>query len=118
VAPRVVTYLETTPGSDELRVVHLDQHATAEQIRRAAGGGTVGAGSLLGELKSVIGFSIGLVGRTRPDLVTQRRTELWDLLAVGRLNLKYIDLPLGEITKAIDLVATRSNLGRVVLRTR
>lgn len=83
-----------------------------------AGGGTVGAGSLLGELKSVIGFSIGLVGRTRPDLVTQRRTELWDLLAAGRLNLKYIDLPLGEITKAIDLVATRSNLGRVVLRTR
>ena len=54
----------------------------------------------------------------RPDLVTQRRTELWDLLAAGRLNLKYIDLPLGEITKAIDLVATRSNLGRVVLRTR
>ena len=36
VAPRVVTYLETAPGSDELRVVHLDQHATAEQIRRAA----------------------------------------------------------------------------------
>jgi hypothetical protein len=31
-----VTYLETAPGSDELRVVHLDQHATAEQIRRAA----------------------------------------------------------------------------------
>jgi hypothetical protein len=29
-----------------------------------------------------------------------------------------IDLPLGEITKAIDLVATGSNLGRVVLRTR
>ena len=83
-APRVVTYLETAPGSDELRVVHLDQHATAEQIRRAV----------------------------------QRRTELWDLLAAGRLNLKYIDLPLGEITRAIDLVATRSNLGRVVLRTR
>jgi hypothetical protein len=66
----------------------------------------------------VIGVSIGLVGRTRPDLVTQRRTELWDLLAADRLNLKYIDLPLGEITKAIDLVPTRSNLGRVVLRTR
>ena len=28
--------------------------------------------------------SIGLVNRTRPDLVTQRRTELWDLLAAGR----------------------------------
>ena len=87
----------------------------------SAGGGTVDTvdtASLLGGLKSVIGFSIGLVNRTRPDLVTQRRTELWDLLAAGQLNPKYVDLPLEEITKAIDLVATRSNLGRVVLRTR
>jgi NADPH:quinone reductase-like Zn-dependent oxidoreductase len=84
----------------------------------SAGGGTVDTGSLLGELKSVTGFSIGLVSRTRPDLVVQRRTELWDLLAAGRLSPKHVDLPLAEITKAIDLVATRSNLGRVVLRTR
>ena len=84
----------------------------------SAGGGTVDTASLLGGLKSVIGFSIGLVNQIRPDLVTQRRTELWDLLAAGRLNPKYVDLPLEEITKAIDLVATRSNLGRVVLRTR
>ena len=84
----------------------------------SAGGGTVDTASLLGGLKSVIGFSIGLVNRTRPNLVTQRRTELWDLLAAGRLNPRYVDLPLEAITKAIDLVATRSNLGRVVLRTR
>ena len=84
----------------------------------SADSGTVDTASLLGGLKSVIGFSIGLVNRTRPDLVTQRRTELWDLLAAGRLNPKYVDLPLEAITKAIDLVATRSNLGRVVLRTR
>jgi NADPH2:quinone reductase len=84
----------------------------------SAGGGSVDTASLLGGLKSVIGFSIGLVNRTRPDLVVQRRTELWDLLAAGRLNPKYVDLPLEEITRAIDLVATRSNFGRVVLRTR
>ena len=84
----------------------------------SAGGGTVEAGSLLGELKSVIGFSIGLISRTRPDLVIERRTELWDLLAAGRLNPRYVDFPLEEITRAIDLVATRSNLGRVVLRSR
>jgi NADPH:quinone reductase-like Zn-dependent oxidoreductase len=83
----------------------------------SAGGGTVDAGSLLGELKSVIGFSIGLVSRTRPGLVAQRRAALWDLLAAGRLNPKYADLPLEQIAEAIDLVATRSNLGRVVLRT-
>ena len=84
----------------------------------SAGGGTVDAGSLLGGLKSVIGFSIGLVSRTQPDLVTQRRTELWDLLAAGRLDPRYVDFPLEEISRAIDLVTTRSNLGRVVLRTR
>ena len=84
----------------------------------SAGGGTVDTASLLGGLKSVIGFSIGLVNQIRPDLVTQRRTELWDLLAAGQLNPRYVDLPLEEITKAIDLVATRGNLGRVVLRTR
>ena len=83
----------------------------------SADSGTVDTASLLGGLKSVIGFSIGLVNRTRPDLVIQRRTELWALLAAGRLNPKYVDLPLEAITKAIDLVATRSNLGRVVLRT-
>ena len=84
----------------------------------SAGGGTVDTGSLLGGLKSVIGFSIGLVNRTRPDLVAQRRAELWDLLAAGLLNPRYVDLPLEAITKAIDLVATRSNRGRVVLHTR
>jgi NADPH:quinone reductase-like Zn-dependent oxidoreductase len=84
----------------------------------SAGGGTVDAGSLLGGLKSVIGFSIGLVSRTQPDLVIQRRTELWDLLAAGRLDPRFVDFPLEEISRAIDLVTTRSNLGRVVLRTR
>ena len=64
------------------------------------------------------GRGVGLVNQTRPGLVTQRRTELWDLLAAGRLDPKYVDFPLEEITKVIDLVATQSNLGRVVLHTR
>lgn len=84
----------------------------------SAGGGTVEVGSLLAGLKSVIGFTIGTVNRTRPDLIIQRRTELWDLFATGRLNPQHTDFPLEEIIKAINLVATRSNLGRVALRTR
>ncbi|MGV9778723.1 quinone oxidoreductase family protein [Streptosporangium sp. NPDC003464] len=83
----------------------------------SAGGGAVDAGSLLGGLKSVIGFSIGLDSRTRPELIDARRAELWDLLAARRLDPRYVDLPLEEIAKAIELVAARSNLGRVVLRT-
>jgi len=50
-------------------------------------------------------------------VVTQHRTELWDLLGAGRLNPRHVDLTLDDITKAIDLVANRRNLGRVVLRT-
>ena len=83
----------------------------------SAGGGAVDAGSLLGGLKQVIGFSIGLINRTRPELVEARRAELWDLLASGALRPQHIDFPLEDITKAIDLVTTRGNLGRVVLRT-
>ena len=84
----------------------------------SAGGGTVDAGSLLAGLKSVIGFSIGLVSRTRPDLVPSAEPSYGSCSPAGRLNPKYVDLPLAEITRAIDLVATRSNLGRVVLHTR
>ena len=83
----------------------------------SANGGGIDAGSLLGGLKSVIGFSIGLVSRSRPDLVRSRRAELWDLLAAGRLHPRYVDLPLADVTEAIDLVANRRNRGRVVLRT-
>ncbi len=38
--------------------------------------------------------------------------------AAGRLHPKSVDFPFEEITKAINLVANRSNLGRVALRTR
>ena len=128
-ADEVVTYAQPSWGDPVDLVldgvggelVQRGVHALApfgRLVAFSAGGGTVDAGSLLGGLKSVIRFSIGLVSRTRPDLVIQRRTELWDLLAAGRLNPRYADFPLEDITKAIDLVATRSNLGRVVLRTR
>jgi NADPH:quinone reductase-like Zn-dependent oxidoreductase len=83
----------------------------------SAGGGAIDAGSLLGGLKQVIGFSIGLINRTRPELIETRRADLWDLLAAGTLRPQYVDFPFEDITKAIDLVAARGNLGRVVLRT-
>ncbi|MGH3207372.1 MAG: quinone oxidoreductase family protein [Trebonia sp.] len=128
-ADEVVTYSEATWGDPvdlvldgvggELVQRGVDALAPfGRLVAFSAGGGTVDAGSLLGGLKSVIGFSTGLVSRTRPDLVTQRRTELWGLLTAGQLNPKYVDFPLEGITKAVDLVTGRSNLGRVVLRTR
>ncbi|SNQ51342.1 conserved hypothetical protein [Frankia canadensis] len=83
----------------------------------SAGGGTIDAGSLLGGLKSVIGFAIGTVNRTRPELVERRRAELWDLLAAGQLRPRHVNVPFEKITNAIELVANRANQGRVVLRT-
>jgi NADPH:quinone reductase-like Zn-dependent oxidoreductase len=82
----------------------------------SAGGGSVDVGSLLG-LKSVIGFTIGQLNRTRPEMVERHRAELWDLLAAGRLHPRHTDFPLEQVTEAIELVTVRANLGRVVLRT-
>jgi NADPH2:quinone reductase len=83
----------------------------------SAGGGAVDAGSLLGGLKSVIGFSIGLVSREQPELIDQRRAELWERLAAGHLRPQHIDFPFDQINDAIGLIRARGNLGRVVLRT-
>ena len=83
----------------------------------SAGGGSVEVGSLLGDVKSVIGFTIGQLNRARPELVERHRAELWDLLAAGRLHPRHTDFPLEQVTEAIELVAARANLGRVVLRT-
>lgn len=83
----------------------------------SAGGGTIDAGSLLGGAKSVIGFSIGLVNQTSPDLIEARRTELWNLLTTGALDPRHVAFPFERIDAAIKLVAGRHNRGRVVLRT-
>ncbi|MFG2052534.1 zinc-binding alcohol dehydrogenase family protein [Micromonospora sp. NPDC048930] len=83
----------------------------------SAGGGTVDVASLLGGMKSVIGFTIGTLNRTRPDLVDQHRAELWELLAGGALHPRRVEFGLDEIAAAVALVASRGNLGRVVVTT-
>jgi NADPH:quinone reductase-like Zn-dependent oxidoreductase len=126
-ADEVVTYAQPSWG-DPVDVV-LDG-VGGDAIRRgvetlapfgrlvafSAGGGSVDVGSLLG-LKSVIGFTIGQLNRTRPEMVERHRAELWDLLAAGRLHPRHTDFPLEQVTEAIELVTVRANLGRVVLRT-
>ena len=83
----------------------------------SAGGGIVDVADLLGGAKSVIGFTVGTLNRTRPELVDRHRAELWDLLAADRLHPRHIDFPLDRVAEAIELITTRANLGRVVLRT-
>jgi len=84
-------------------------------VAYSAGGGNVDAGTLLGGLKSVVGFSIGLITREHPELLDERRAELWELLAAGRLRPAYTALPLAAIADAVALVDARANLGRVLL---
>lgn len=127
-ADEVMTYAQPSWG-DPVDVV-LDG-VGADAVRRgvetlapfgrlvafSAGGGRVEVGSLLGDVKSVIGFTIGRLNRTRPELVERHRAELWDLLAAGRLQPRHTEFPLDQVAEAIELVAARANLGRVVLRT-
>ncbi|MFB8002017.1 zinc-binding dehydrogenase [Nocardia sp. NPDC056000] len=86
-------------------------------VAYSAGRGTVDANSLLADLKTVTGFSIGLLSRTRPDLIDAYRAELWKLLAAGLIRPRHTVLPFEGIDAAIDLIATRRNLGRVMIRT-
>ncbi|HEU5417848.1 MAG TPA: zinc-binding dehydrogenase [Streptosporangiaceae bacterium] len=81
----------------------------------SAGGGSVDAGSLLAGLKSVTGFSMGLISRQQPELIGERRAELWRLLAAGQLRPACTTLPFGQLGAAIELIESRRNLGRVVL---
>ncbi|WP_433615821.1 zinc-binding dehydrogenase [Dactylosporangium sp. CA-139114] len=81
----------------------------------SAGGGTLDAGELLGGGRTVTGFTVGLWHRLRPAVVDGWRAELWDLLAAGRISPRYQELD--DLGAALDLVARRRNLGRVVVRT-
>jgi NADPH:quinone reductase-like Zn-dependent oxidoreductase len=81
----------------------------------SAGGGSVDAGSLLGGLKTVTGFSVGLLSRERPELLGAYREELWRFLADGRLRPVTAGFGFAELDRALALVAARANLGRVVL---
>ncbi|MFC9995351.1 zinc-binding alcohol dehydrogenase family protein [Nocardia sp. NPDC127526] len=83
----------------------------------SAGGGTVDASGLLTDLKTVTGFAVGLLGRTRPEVLESYRAELWRLLAAGELRPQHTVLPWDRMDTAIDLIETRRNLGRVAVRT-
>jgi NADPH:quinone reductase len=83
----------------------------------SAGGGNVDASSLIGSLKTVTGFSIGLISRQDPGLIEQRRAELWKMLAAGQLRPAHKAFPMERVADAVELIETRRNLGRVLLRT-
>ncbi|MCU1646299.1 MAG: NADPH:quinone reductase [Nocardia sp.] len=86
-------------------------------VAYSAGGGSVDVNSLLAHLKTVTGFSVGMLSRTRPDLIDSYRSELWELLSAGHLRPHHTVFPLENINKAVELIESRRNLGRVIVQT-
>ncbi|MEV3988063.1 zinc-binding dehydrogenase [Streptomyces sp. NPDC049837] len=85
-------------------------------VAYSSGGGTVEAYDLLAGAKSVIGFQMAHLVRTRPGAYAAWRDELWHLHATGRLRARvHAELPLAEAAEAHALIESRANQGKVVL---
>ncbi|MEV7387969.1 zinc-binding dehydrogenase [Streptomyces sp. NPDC091215] len=124
-ADAVVTYADgewDTPADYALDAVGGDLLAPAlaalapggRLVAYSSGGGTVRAYDLLVDAKTVTGFQIA---RERPTLYEQWRRELWRLFADGSVRpAVHGEFPLAEAARAHEVIETRANLGKVVLR--
>ncbi|MFI6448981.1 zinc-binding alcohol dehydrogenase family protein [Kitasatospora sp. NPDC050543] len=79
-------------------------------------GGTLDAGALLRGMKTAVGLSMAQLAQHRPQLPADCRRELWELLAEGRLRPVCVEFPLARVAEAAELVESRANLGKVVLK--
>ncbi|MGX5186601.1 quinone oxidoreductase family protein [Streptomyces avermitilis] len=87
-------------------------------VAYSSGGGTVQAYDLLVGAKSVIGFQMARIARGEPQLYERWRRELWRLFTDGALRpAVHGEFDLADAAKAHAVIESRSNLGKVVLRT-
>lgn len=86
-------------------------------VAYSSGGGSIQAYDLLVGAKSVIGFQMALIARHQPELMERWRRELWAMADDGRLRPRiHAELPLEDAAKAHEIVESRANQGKVVLR--
>ncbi|MFJ6895537.1 zinc-binding alcohol dehydrogenase family protein [Streptomyces hokutonensis] len=86
-------------------------------VAYSSGGGTIQAYDLLVGAKSVIGFQMARIARGKPELYELWRRELWRLFAEGALKpFVHGEFGLEEAAKAHEVIESRANLGKVVLR--
>ncbi|MFF7971448.1 zinc-binding dehydrogenase [Streptomyces sp. NPDC007905] len=86
-------------------------------VAYSSGGGTIRAYDLLVGAKSVIGFQMALIARGRPELYERWRQELWGLFTDGTLKpTVHGEFTLEDAARAHEVIETRTNLGKVVLR--
>ncbi|WP_063010150.1 quinone oxidoreductase family protein [Nocardia kruczakiae] len=91
----------------------LGPHGTL--VAFSAGGGAVDTSTLLGELKTVTGFSMGLLSRTEPQLIERYRAQLWKLLEENMLRPHVEVRDWAELDAVVDLIATRRTVGRMAI---
>ncbi|MEU0255582.1 zinc-binding dehydrogenase [Streptomyces sp. NPDC006184] len=86
-------------------------------VAYSSGGGTVRAYDLLVGAKSAIGFQMALIARDRPELYERWRRELWRLYTEGAVRpAVHGEFALEDAAKAHEVITSRANLGKVVLR--
>ncbi|WP_280417441.1 quinone oxidoreductase family protein [Nocardia carnea] len=85
-------------------------------VAYSAGGGSVEVGSLLADLKTITGFSVGLLARTQPELIESYRSQLWKWLAEGVVRPQHTVFAVDRLDEAIASIEERRNMGRVALR--
>jgi NADPH:quinone reductase-like Zn-dependent oxidoreductase len=86
-------------------------------VAYSSGGGTIQAYDLLVGAKSVTGFQMARIARERPELYERWRGELWRMFADGTLRpAVHGEFALEDAAKAHEVIESRRNLGKVVLR--
>ncbi|MEU6552168.1 zinc-binding dehydrogenase [Streptomyces sp. NPDC046915] len=86
-------------------------------VAYSSGGGTIQAYDLLVGAKSVIGFQMARIARGRPELYERWRLELWRLFTEGALRpAVHGEFALEDAARAHEVIESRRNLGKVVLR--
>ncbi|MBF6147670.1 quinone oxidoreductase family protein [Nocardia nova] len=113
--PRAVDIVLDGVGGDLVQrgVDSLGPHGTL--VAYSAGGGAVDTSTLLGDLKTVTGFSMGLLSRTEPALIEQYRARLWKLLDEKVIRPRVEVRDWTELDAVVDRIATRRNLGRMAI---
>jgi NADPH:quinone reductase-like Zn-dependent oxidoreductase len=85
-------------------------------VAYSSGGGIVEADSLVAGGRSVVGFQVGVVARTRPRRYAGWIDELWRLFGEGVLRpAVHARFALADAARAHAVIEARANRGKVVL---
>jgi NADPH:quinone reductase-like Zn-dependent oxidoreductase len=113
-----VDYALDAVGGDLLTPAIAALAAGGRLVAYSSGGGSIQAYDLLVGAKSVIGFQMARIARGEPELYERWRLELWRLFRDGALNpAVHGEFALEDAARAHEVIESRSNLGKVVLRT-